>query len=112
MKKFINVTENTSFAALKGMVPDASTQRTPKGEILVSDPEQEILISIAEGSGTVTVFKSGFFAYANESGRVTARAVHNCSTMYFPTAFGSFETVAEEVYGNLPFAVVLAHFGE
>lgn len=111
------ITPNTTYSDLKAMVPDATGQRTPAGKDLISDPNQKVLISVKEDNHTIIVYESGFFAYIDYEGRPTARAVHNCSTMYFPDGNGKFKAVPESEYkdkeGNpLPFTVILEHFGE
>ena len=104
------LTPETSYKTLKTMVPDASAERTPKGETLVAS-DTEILIQVKEGSGTVIVYSNGFFAYIDENGEPTARAVANCHVMKFGKAEGGFEPVEESVFENLPFGYVLSHFG-
>ena len=104
------LTPKTSYKTLKTMVPDASAERTPKGETLVAS-DTEILIQVKEGSGTVIVYNNGFFAYIDENGEPTARAVANCHVMKFGKAEGGFEPVEESVFENLPFGYVLSHFG-
>ena len=106
------ITAETTYTELKVLVPDATSIHTPDGKVLINDSDQKVLISVEEDGGIVTVYENGFFTFQDDLGRPTARAVHNCSTMYFPTAEGRFESVSEDVFGNMPFAVVLAHFGE
>lgn len=105
------INPNTSYSELKNMVPDRTNDTTPKGKSLLKSDEP-ILISVKENEATITIYANGFFAYQNDQGRATARAIHNCSTMYFPKADGCFQSVPEDVYGYLPFPIVLAHFGE
>ena len=104
------ITSETSYKTLKTMVPDASKEHTPKGETLVHSNE-EILIKVKEGSGTVVVYKNGFFAYIDENGETTARAVENCHVMKYPKAEGGYDPVPEEQFEELPFGMVLSHFG-
>ena len=104
------INSETSYKTLKNMVPDASAVHTPKGETLINS-DAEILIKVTEDSGTVIVYKNGFFAYIDDLGNVTARAVANCHVMKFEKIVGGFETVTEEQFENLPFGCVLSHFG-
>lgn len=104
------ITSETSYKTLKTMVPDASKEHTPKGQTLVHSNE-EILIKVKEGSGTVVVYKNGFFAYIDENGETTARAVENCHVMKYPKAEGGYDPVSEEHFEELPFGLVLSHFG-
>ena len=104
------ITIETSYKTLKNMVPDASAVHTPKGETLIAS-DSEVLIKVKEGSGTVIVYKNGFFAYIDDQGEPTAHAVANCHVMKFGKAEGGFEPVEESVFENLPFGYVLSHFG-
>lgn len=104
------ITPETSYKTLKTMVPDASAVHTPKGEILVAS-DREILIRIRESSATTIVYKDGFYAYIDDQGEVTARAVWNCHVMKFDKAEGGFESVDEKYFEDLPFTMVLSHFG-
>lgn len=104
------INAETSYKNLKAMVPDATAVHTPKGETLINS-DREILIRAQEGSGTVIVYEDGFFAYIDDQGEVTARAVANCHVMKFEKAKGGFKTVPEVEFENLPFSIVLSHFG-
>lgn len=104
------ITAETSYKNLKTMVPDASGIHTPKGETLVAS-DREILISVQEDSSTIIVYKNGFFAYIDDQGEVTARAVCNCHVMKYEKADGGFEPVGEKDFEDLPFTMVLSHFG-
>ena len=106
----MKITPETSYKTLKTMVPDASAEHTPKGESLIRS-DSEILIKVKEDSATIIVYKNGFFAYIDDQGEVTARAVANCRVMKFEKAEGGYEPVKESVFENLPFPAVLSHFG-
>jgi len=106
----MKITPETSYKTLKTMVPDASAEHTPKGESLTRS-DSEILIKVKEDSATIIVYKNGFFAYIDDQGEVTARAVANCRVMKFEKAEGGYEPVKESVFENLPFPAVLSHFG-
>ncbi|MBQ6132774.1 MAG: sigma-70 family RNA polymerase sigma factor [Lachnospiraceae bacterium] len=111
------ITPNTSYAELKAMVPDVSDKHTPDGKNILQDKEQEVLIKVKEDGHTIIVYKSGFFAYIDDQGNPTARAVHNCSVMYFPDAYGNcigvpVEKCKDKDGNELPFTIVLSHFGE
>lgn len=106
----MKITSETSYKTLKTMVPDVNAVHTPKGETLIAS-DTEILIKVKEGSGTVIVYKNGFFAYIDDQGEPTAHAVANCHVMKFGKAEGGFEPVEESVFENLPFGYVLSHFG-
>ena len=99
-----------SYKTLKTMVPDVSAVHTPKGETLLKS-DREVLIRVREDSATTIVYKDGFFAYIDDSGEVTARAVANCHVMRYEKAEGGFEIVPEDQFEDLPFPVVLSHFG-
>ena len=118
------ITAKTTYTELKAMVPDArklrtedgKKMRTPSGKALISDSKQKVLVSVKENGHVITVYESGFFAYQDYRG-VTARAVHNCETMYFPNGEDGFIAIPESEYkdadGNgLPFSVILEHFGD
>ena len=104
------LTSETSYKTLKTVVPDASAVHTPRGEALVAS-DAEILIQVKEGSGTVIVYKNGFFAYIDENGEPTARAVANCRIMKYPKVEGGYDSVQESEFEELPFGLVLSHFG-
>lgn len=104
------ITAETSYKTLKTMVPDASSLHTPKGETLVAS-DREILFQISWNSATTIIYKDGFFAYIDDQGEVTARAVANCHVMKYEKAEGGFESVYEKDFEELPFPVVLSHFG-
>lgn len=106
----VKITSETTYKTLKTLVPDASAVHTPKGETLIAS-DNEILIKVKEGSGAIIVYKNGFFAYIDDQGEPTARAVANCHVMKFGKAEGGFDTVSEDVFENLPFGYVLSHFG-
>ena len=106
----MKITPETTYKTLKTMVPDASAEHTPKGESLIRS-DSEILIKVKEDSATIIVYKNGFFAYIDDQGEVTARAVANCRVMKFEKAEGGYEPVKESVFENLPFPAVLSHFG-
>ena len=108
------ITPNTSYARLKAMVEDRTEDDTPKGKTLIKSGEP-VLIKVEENGKTITVYKNGFFAYqVLEDGkeRVTARAVWNCSELRYKDALGNITTVSEEFFSDLPFPIVLAHFGD
>lgn len=104
------ITPETSYKTIKTMVPDASKIHTPKGETLIKS-EAEILIRVKQDSATVIVYKNGFFAYVDDQGEPTARAVANCHVMKFGKAEGGYEPVDESVFEDMPFPYVLSHFG-
>ena len=106
----MNITSDTTYKTLKTLVPDASKEHTPKGETLVSS-DAEILIRVKEGSGTVIVYKNGYFAYIDDQGETTARTVANCRVMKYPRAEGGFDSVDESIFEVMPFPLVLSHFG-
>ena len=108
--KNLKINAETSYKTLKTMVPDVSAVHTPKGETLLKS-DREVLIRVREDSATTIVYKDGFFAYIDDSGEVTARAVANCHVMRYEKAEGGFELVPEEQFEDLPFPVVLSHFG-
>ena len=108
------ITETTTYSGLKAMVPDRTADTTPKGKSLIKS-EEPILISVEEDGKTITVYENGFFAYQDSQDgeeRVTARAVWNCSQMRYKDALGNVTTVSEEHFSDLPFPIVLAHFGD
>ncbi len=104
------ITPETSYKTLKSMVPDASTVHTPKGEALIRS-DSEILVKVKEDGGMVIVYKNGFFAYIDDQGEPTARAVANCHVMKFGKAEGGYEPVDESIFEDMPFPYVLSHFG-
>ena len=108
--KNLKINAETSYKTLKTMVPDVSAVHTPKGETLLKS-DREVLIRVREDSATTIVYKDGFFAYIDDSGEVTARAVANCHVMRYEKAEGGFEIVPEDQFEDLPFPVVLSHFG-
>ena len=108
--KNLKINAETSYKTLKTMVPDVSAVHTPKGETLLKS-DREVLIRVREDSATTIVYKDGFFAYIDDSGEVTARAVANCHVMRYEKAEGGFELVPEDQFEDLPFPVVLSHFG-
>lgn len=109
--KMQKITSNTIYSELKAMVPDRTADTTPKGKTLIKS-EEAVLISVKEDGKTITVYENGFFTYQDEEERVTARAVWNCSQMRYKDVLGNIETVSEEHFSDLPFPIVLAHFGD
>ena len=104
------ITAETTYSELKAMVPDARGTKM-QGRTLVRSDEP-ILISVKQDSAKITVYENGFFAYQDDQGRVTARAVWNCTEMIFEQAVGRAQSISEDIFGELPFPVVLSHFGE
>ena len=91
------ITADTTYSELKAMVPDVSDQHTPQGKTLAASDEP-ILTEVQEGNIHITVYKNGFFTAKDDRGRITARAVHNCSTLYLPTSSGGFTAIPESEY--------------
>ena len=110
MKSKINLTKDSSYRDLKALVPDKSDDHTPMGKTLIKSDER-VLIRVKQDSATITVYESGWFAYQDDRGRITARAVSNCNTMYYPSVLGKVDTVKEDDFADLPFPLVLSHFG-
>ena len=104
------ITATISYKTLKAMLPDATDLRTPKGETLIKS-DREVLTKIREDSATIIIYKDGFFVYIDDLGHVTARAVANCHVMRFEKAEGGYDHVDEKDFEQMPFPVVLSHFG-
>ena len=111
MAKRINVTEKTTYRELKSLVPDRSMDRTPMGKTLRKSPAP-VLLSVKVDSSIITVYESGWFTYQDEEGRITARAVSNCNVMNYVDAFGAVTAIPESEFVDLPFPIILSHFGE
>ena len=104
------ITAETTYTELKAMVPDVSGQKMQGRTLVKSDVPK--LITVQDSGLEITVYENGFFTAQDDLGRVTARAVWNCEAMTFETVCGQSESVTEEVYGSLPFPMVLSHFGQ
>lgn len=111
MELNITINEDTSYRDLKSVVPDRSKDHTPMGKTLIKSDEK-VMIRVKQDSATITVYESGWFAYEDDQERVTARAVSNCNTMCYLDALGNVTTINEPDFADLPFPIVLSHFGE
>jgi len=104
------ITADTTYSQLKSMVPDVSGKKIQGRTLIKSNVPK--LISVEDSGLLITVYENGFFTAQDDRGRVTARAVWNCECMTFEAVCGQSESVTEEVYGSLPFPMVLSHFGQ
>ena len=104
------ITAETTYTELRAMVPDVSDQKMQGRTLVKSDIPK--LITVQDSGLEISVYQNGFFTAQDDAGRVTARAVWNCQAMTFEALCGKPESVTEEVYGALPFPMVLSHFGQ
>ena len=104
------ITAETTYSQLKALVPDATGQKMQGRTIIKSDVPK--LITVEDSGLTISVYENGFFTAQDDRERVTARPVWNCEAMTFEAVCGKPESVTEEVYGSLPFPMVLSQFGQ